>query len=373
MVIFRINIQKFDCFFTDVLPPRKRRKYNKIGEKTKEIIIEEHKSGGNFIGLADRLGVNRRTAYDIVKKQTTINKPRGGVKVKCVKITSDLRRQLLEYLETHNDATLAEMRRHINNALSTSSIARILDRSLISMKQLRPKPVGQDTPENLEKRKTFATDYMTDHGHRIHIDESNFNLFLRRSRGRAPRGQRAFRTQRNSRGKNINILLAIDDSTIILHKSVIGSTKDVFGPFMTELSNLLEDENCTFYLDNAPIHRKAENYIGVRQNHTVRRFDAAYSPELNPVEGCFSVIKSCIKRELRNTDPTHDTVSAQASGHTLAHHREQLLLNMIGPAIESLTRDKLRGFYRYVDEWIQKALVLQPFGLQPWFLNLDVE
>lgn len=234
-------------FITDQRP-KKRGKYNCVNENVKEIILEEFKAGGDFISIAERLGVKQRTAYHICKLSKTKNLPRGGTRKKCVKVTPEIKHSLMAFLEQNNDATLSEMRDHVKRAVSISTINNILDRSLITTKQLRPKPVGQDTPENLQKRKYFAGFYLKDHGARVHIDESNYNLFTRRSMGRAPRGQRAFKTQRNSRGKNINILLAIDDTRIIHYVSVVGSSKDIFKSFMTGVSKALEDVCATIYI-----------------------------------------------------------------------------------------------------------------------------
>ena len=148
----------------------------------------------------------------------------------------------------------------------------------------------------------------------------------------------------------MNIILAVDESKVIHYKAVLGSIKTIFSDFMTELSSILGDELCTFYMDNAPIHRKSDNFAGVRNNHIIRRFDAAYSPELNPVEGCYSVIKHFIKRELNKRKPADDYKIAIEEGKSMTAIRENILLGLVEPSLELLTIDKLRGFYRYVDE-----------------------
>lgn len=121
----------------------------------------------------------------------------------------------MNFLEENNDATLTEMRAHVNNVVSTTTIGRILDGQAITRKSLRPKPVGQNTPENIVKRKQFAEYYISDQKRRVHIDETNYNLFTRRNFGRAPIGMRAYKVFRNSQGRNVNILIAIDDSGVI--------------------------------------------------------------------------------------------------------------------------------------------------------------
>ena len=186
--------------------------------------------------------------------------------------------------------------------------------------------------------------------------------------GRSPRGQRAYRRLHNSRGKNVNILLAVDDTQVVHWKSVVGSCKEAFVDFFTELSTKLGEQNVTIYLDNAPSHRKVSNFINVRQNHIIKRFDAAYSPELNPVEGCFNVIKSFIKSQVRGSDPQNDFAAASSEGKTLVRYREEKLVSLVEPAINNITREHLRNFYRHVDQWILKATNSIPFTGQPWFL-----
>ena len=83
------------------------------------------------------------------------------------------------------------------------------------------------------------------------MDESNFNLFSRRNIGRSARGQRAFRRLHNSRGRNVNILLAVDDTHVVHWKSILGSCKEEFVDFFGELSEKLGEQNATIYMDNA--------------------------------------------------------------------------------------------------------------------------
>ena len=97
-------------------------------------------------------------------------------------------------------------------------------------------------------------------------------------------------------------------------------------------------------MDNAPIHRPARNFEGVHQQHEIRRFDAPYSPQLNPVEGCFSV-----KRLLRDFNPELDLQNANFEDQTLTAYRQTRLLALLPEAIHELSRDKIRGFYRHVD------------------------
>ncbi|XP_029654883.1 choline/ethanolaminephosphotransferase 1-like [Octopus sinensis] len=83
---------------------------------------------------------------------------------------------------------------------------------------------------------------------------------------------------------------------------------------MTALSDSLAREEIIIYMDNAPIHKKQGNFEGVRVEHTIQRFDAPYSPQLNPCESCFSIIKAGIKKYLSNHNNPHNDVHAAGNG-----------------------------------------------------------
>ena len=53
----------------------------------------------------------------------------------------------------------------------------------------------------------------------IFVDESGFNLWLPRTRGRARRGQRAVRIVGGSRGLNFTLILAVSNRRGIIHHS----------------------------------------------------------------------------------------------------------------------------------------------------------
>ena len=159
----------------------------------------------------------------------------------------------------------------------------------------------------------------------------------------------------------------MDDTHVMHWKCVIGSCKDEFATFFAELNEKLGEASATIYMDNATSHRKAENFANVQQQHKIKRFDAAYSPELNPVEGCFSVIKAFIKSQLRSLNPQSDGEAAQLAGIFLTRFCEDKLASLVQPAITKINRENLRNFYRHVDEWILKACNSEPFTGRAWF------
>lgn len=218
---------------------------------------------------------------------------------------------------------------------------------------LRQEPIPRNSQQNIELRRQFAVDYQNETRRKLHLDETNFNLLTVRKFGRSPVGSRAVVPVRASKGVNLNVILIIDDGgSVVRMESHLGSIKNKFKDFMTALSSDLEGEEVIIYMDNAPIHVKTDNFTGVRPEHIVRRFDAPYSPQLNPCEFCFSVLKSGIRRVISSSDPQNDPVSAAANSTILAQVRARILQDALNISKEELSRSKIRGFYRLVDRQI---------------------
>ena len=129
---------------------------------------------------------------------------------------------------------------------------------------------------------------------------------------------------------------------------------------MTHLSEKLGEKDCVIYMDNAPIHRAVRNFEGVHERHEIHRFDAPYSPLSNPVEGCFGIVKASVKRQLKDFNPELDPQNANFEGQTLTAYRQARLLALVPGALEELTRDKVRGFYRRV-EYDHRVKVIENF------------
>ena len=321
----------------------------KITDEVRKAIIEKEESGGDNVQLAADLGVKRTTAIGIVKRGLRIARKRGGSRRSRTKMTEEMMRKVIYAIEENPSVTLKTLADDVlMRQVSQSTIYRHLDGRLITYKMVRYEPVSRNSEANIEKRKRFAMDYQRETRRKVHLDEMNFNLFCLRKFGRSAIGARALVPVRTSKGTNLNIILAVDDSgTVVLQQTHMWSIKDKFKEFMDELSLILTGEEVIIYMDNAPIHVKEENFSGVSELHTIRRFDAPYSPQLNPVEGCFSILKASIKRTLATINPQNDLSGAGDS--SLRAYRAGILRDAFQESVPELTRAKIRNLYRRVD------------------------
>lgn len=168
-----------------------------------------------------------------------------------------------------------------------------------------------------EARSVFAH-YMYESGlqkHRIYLDESGYNHYTKRMYGREPRGEQVHRTVRGQRGGNITLIAAISDQVGLVYHEIHTSTvnMDRFKNYFTSLNAVLGEEDCVIFMDNAPCLNNISDIFPER----VIRYLPPYSPFLNPVETCFSVIKAHLKNTLNSIVDRCDVTAARQAGTTL--------------------------------------------------------
>ena len=94
-------------------------------------------------------------------------------------------------------------------------------------------------------------------GHCIFIDETGYNIWTRRSQGRAPRGAPVRRVVNNQRGRNCSVTFAISHEVGLVHHTIrLGSTTLLsFQEFIQETC----DEALNSFPDGEPIYLVYDN------------------------------------------------------------------------------------------------------------------
>ena len=110
-------------------------------------------------------------------------------------------------------------------------------------------------------------------------------------------------------------------------------TGERFRVFMDNLAMLLQLMNApnpAIVLDNAPVHR------GATCGDAIVKFLPAYSPFLNPIENCFSVLKSKLREELRKDEIVQELTQCPPD-ISRAEHRIRVLHNLSTTVIDDQT------------------------------------
>ena len=238
--------------------------------------------------------------------------------------------------------TLEQINTELQNRLpmkpriSVSTVCKKLDAQLITNKKLEDAPAERNFDATKVVRRDYANWLMQEgiNQNLVFVDEAGFNLYTRRTRGRAARGERAVRQVAGNRGPNLNIILAISPAVgTVYHELHVGIVNgSIFQNFLSNLGEVIgEMFDAVVVLDNAPVHN---NCFVEYQNHTIRKLPP-YSPMLNPIEMAFSCMKAAVKR-LPNERMAViiDRAAAIAARQTLAAYRTQHLRNAVVEVLE---------------------------------------
>lgn len=269
---------------------------------------------------------------------------------------------LVMLVEANVTITINELNRSLQETfprkprVCNMTISRALDGELLTLKMVRNVPVNRNSEAVKDARVTFAQ-YMYETGnplHRVYIDETGYNLYTARSYGRAVRGQRVNRIVAGQRGNNVTLIAAISPQAGLFYREFhFGSvTKPVFKNFMTSLDAVLGPQAALLLMDNAPCHAGIEAEIEGRE---IKRIPPN-SPFLNPIEECFSVLKSYLKRSLNDIVRRCDVTSARNAGVTLKQYRETLLRQKMEEAIPSVDAVLCRRNYAHAQTYLRKCL-----------------
>ncbi|KAJ0391792.1 hypothetical protein ATCC90586_006782 [Pythium insidiosum] len=276
----------------------------------------------NWLRVAADNGICRSAAYALVKRQSTEDKPRGGHRDSITKVTTEMLISLEEYLENDASITLEQMHCRIMQdygvSLSASTLSRYLLAMTYTVKDVRLEKDAMNTHANKEERRCFAEQLKAHRaaGHMIvYMDETNYNCYVSRTKGRAKRGERAVIIGPGSQGFNLQIQLAVANGMGIVNKNFVLKSIDmdmnasfILDTYVAALKWAdtrpdFRGKPIVIVLDNAGAHERSEELMEERLNEDPSlpraRFFllrlGPYSPMCNPIEGCFSALKAEVK------------------------------------------------------------------------------
>lgn len=154
------------------------------------------------------------------------------------------------------------------------------------------------------------------------------NLSFTRLFGRAAPGQRVLDQVPGARGKNISTIGAISLAGVLTGLSVPGSIDGAVMLFFVEemLAPLLKAGDVVL-LDNVATHKQEEIEDLIEARGALVIFLPPYSPDLNPIENCWSKVKT----RLRSLKP----------------RSLEELLDALVEAFSSITIDNLLGWFTH--------------------------
>jgi transposase len=173
----------------------------------------------------------------------------------------------------------------------------------------------RETPEWKAKREAYEEEISTiPLEDRVYLDESGVNCAMATEYGRSPKGERAFGTRSRKRGRNTTMAGVITGTGDFHVDTLRGAMKGLtFLGFMSASVVPMLRPGQVLIMDNPRIHhidgvRQLVEEAGCRLLYL-----PTYSPELNPIEECWSKVKAGLRRmKARTQEALESAVQAVA-------------------------------------------------------------
>ncbi len=151
-----------------------------------------------------------------------------------------------------------------------------------------------------------------DPGRPIFLDESGLDTRLTRSHARAPRGRRAVGRVPGGSWRRLTILGAMArDGLVAVMTVAAATTSAVFLAFVEQVlvPALRARPGALVVMDNLAPHKAAGVRAALRRAGLEHRYLPAYSPDMNPIEPCWSKLKGALRAaEPRSLDALDDAL-----------------------------------------------------------------
>lgn len=334
-----------------------------ISETDKERLYQAWIQGDDYLQLADQLNIKRGTAWSIVNRAKNrdgrVSLPRGGRR--HAKLDEEIGDALAVIVEENPTFTLNQIKTELQvrlpnkPTLSITSIARCLKGRLIVLKKMEDAPAERNSFNTKARRQQYAQ-WLLHEGvgqELIFIDESGINLWVRRTRGRAPRGHRAVRVVGGQRGRNFTVVFAVSNRRGLIHHDIFegGMTGEKFKSFLENTSAFLQGP-CVYIFDNASCHGRAQLPAAdggpvIPENHVIQ-YLPPYSPFLNIVEMAFSAFKASLKRQL---EEVRSQLLQQQQQQRLA-----ILVQLAEQSVAVITPEKCASWFNHTQSYLPRCL-----------------
>ena len=128
------------------------------------------------------------------------------------------------------------------------------------------------------------------------VDESGINLALTRLYGRAPRGERAVGSTPINYGQNVTLIGALGSSGLDALLAIEGATDgEVFRAYTERILCPTLAAGDIVVMDNLGAHKVSGIREAIEARGAKLIYLPPYSPDLSPIEKCWSKIKTALR------------------------------------------------------------------------------
>jgi transposase len=164
----------------------------------------------------------------------------------------------------------------------------------------------------------------------IFLDESGLDTRLTRSHARAPRGRRAMGRVPGGNWRRLTMLGAMArDGLVAVMTVAAATTSAIFLAFVEQvlIPALRARPGAVVVMDNLAPHKAAGVRAALGRAGLEPRYLPAYSPDMNPIEPCWSKLKGALRAAAPRSIDALDTV--------------------LPDALDAITPDDARAWFRH--------------------------
>jgi transposase len=145
------------------------------------------------------------------------------------------------------------------------------------------------------------------------VDESGVNLAMTRLYGRAPAGRRVVGSVPQNYGPTVTMLGALGVHGLQAVMTVDGATDaDVFRTYVKKVLGPTLSPGDIVVMDNLQAHKAVGVQQAIARRGARRLYLPPYSPDLSPIEPCWSKVKTALRKAKPRTRATLDAAIAEA-------------------------------------------------------------
>jgi transposase len=147
----------------------------------------------------------------------------------------------------------------------------------------------------------------------VFIDETGINLAMTRHYGRGESGIRVYDDRPGNKGKNITLIGAMTDEGLIATMTFCGSLNS--NSFLVFIEKILLPQlwiGAIVVMDNLPVHYAETAKSLIESVGAKVKFLPPYSPDLSPIELCWSKLKQILRSAKARTSDALDEVITMA-------------------------------------------------------------
>lgn len=356
----------------------KRRRFQAISDEVKALVVDNvlYKGSMSWKDAEKAFDISRSSIARILKaerKRKAEGPPLDHPNPKKKRgrkspLTEEILIFILSRLEENSQLTLRDMVKMCEETFqiqtSEDAISHALEKMQITWKNVLPIPSNWNTPQIIDARTKFCGSTLPQiemQGRSmIYIDESGFNMHVKKSKGRALKGEPA-RLTLVPKGKRITLIGALSKDGMVHYQLLQhhlgtekrGTNAEDFRSFILDLIKKIPS-NSVLLMDNAKIHHADKvqdlwDIIKKAYNIDVV-YLPPYSPFLNPIEYAFNDIK----------------IGVAAASFT----NQGELMEAIKNQLTQISTTKAQNFVAHTKKYHSQALVGLPFRGKP--LNPEI-